>query len=547
MVRSIVVFCLVAACAAPAAASHGSQSSGTSSEIVPVLDGLGTLRHPVSTANAEAQRFFDQGLRLVFGFNHDEAVRAFEKAAALDPKLGMAWWGVALALGPNINLPMDAEHGERAFRAVQKALALGAEAPAHEKDYIAALAERYSDDPKADRRALDVAYKNAMGRLVARYPDDLDLATLYAESAMDLSPWQYWKPDGSPNEGTPELLQVLESVLRRDPNHIGANHYYIHAVEASPNPERALAAAKRLEGLTPGAGHLVHMPSHIYIRLGDYDASAALNDDASAVDSAYIATHGIEGIYPAMYYNHNMHFSAVSHALAGRYGPAMAAARRVTEHSAPMVAAMPMIEMFTPTSTLVQILFRRWDEILALPDPGDGFPITRIIWHFARGMAHATAGRPAEADAELQAVIAGTAAMPAEATIGLNPATNVLAVPRGLLAARILSARGDTAEALAELGNTVPLEDALNYDEPPDWYLHVRPSLGALLLRNGRAAEAEKVFRDDLARRPRDGRALFGLQKAVEAQGREYDASLIQVEHEAAWRGADRPATLDDL
>ncbi|HSK40079.1 MAG TPA: hypothetical protein VK943_09965, partial [Arenibaculum sp.] len=330
-------------------------------------------------------------------------------------------------------------------------------------------------------------------------------------------------------------------------DHIGANHYYLPAVEASTNPERALGAAKRLEGLTPGAGHLVHMPSHIYIRLGDYTASAALNDAATTVDSAYIATYGIEGVYPAMYYNHNMHFSAVSHALAGRYGPAMAAARRVTENSAPMVAAMPMIEMFTPTSILVQILFRRWDDVLALPDPGNGLPITRTIWHFARGMAHATAGRPAEADTELQAVIAGTAALPAEAYLGLNPAPNVLAIPRGILTARVLAARGDTAAAIAELETTVPLEDALNYNEPSDWYLHVRPSLGALLLQSGQAAQAEKVFRDDLARRPRDGRSLFGLQKAVEARGRAHEASLIQVEHEAAWRGADRPATLDDL
>src|SRR6184192_3944202 len=269
-----------------------------------LLTGLGDVHHPVSTKNSRAQRFFDQGLKLVFGFNHDEARRSFQRAAELDPKLAMAWWGVALTLGPNYNLPVDLEREKAGYDAVQRAVSLQENASEPERAYIAALTVRYSNDPNADLHALDRAYKEAMGKLAAHYPDDLDAATLYAESAMNLNPWKLWTADGKPAEGTEEIVATLESVLKRDPNHLGANHYYIHAVEASPHPERALPSAARLPKLVPNAGHLVHMPAHIYMRTGDYEASAHANAEAARVDEAYIKANDVHGVYPLMYYNH---------------------------------------------------------------------------------------------------------------------------------------------------------------------------------------------------------------------------------------------------
>ena len=274
-----------------------------------LMSGLGSVHHPVSTSNAEAQRFFDQGLALVYAFNHDEAVRSFKRAAELDPKLAMAWWGVGLALGPNINLPVDPEHEKAAYDAVQKAVALSAGASENERAYIGALAKRYSVDPKADLGKLDADFKHAMGELVKMYPDDLDVATLYAESAMDLRPWKLWSLDGKPAPGTEEIIAILESVLRRNPDHPGAIHYYIHAVEASPNPERALVYAPKLGSLMPGAGHLVHMPAHIFMLTGNYRAAAIANERAAAVDEAYFRRRQSKGtFYPIGYYTHNLFF-----------------------------------------------------------------------------------------------------------------------------------------------------------------------------------------------------------------------------------------------
>src|SRR5437763_12690215 len=296
----IILFAFLASAVSIAVASDKDKHA-------PVLmAGLGEVHHPVSTKNPQAQQFFDQGLKLVFGFNHDEAGRSFQRAAELDPKLAMAWWGVALTLGPNYNLPVDPEREKAGCEAAQRAVALQANASEPEKAYINAVAVRYSNDPKADLPALDVAYKEAMGKLSARYPDDLDAATLYAESAMNLHPWHLWSPDGKPNEGTEEIVFTLESVLKRDPNHLGANHYYIHAVEASPQPERALPSANRLTKLAPNAGHLTHMPAHIYARVGDHAASAHCNQLAAAADRKFLAATGQEGVYPLMYYSHNL-------------------------------------------------------------------------------------------------------------------------------------------------------------------------------------------------------------------------------------------------
>src|SRR6266699_310081 len=277
-----------------------------------LLPGLGEVHHAVSTKNSQAQQFFDQGLKLVFGFNHDEARRSFQRAAELDPTLALAWWGVALTLGPNYNLPVDPEREKAGYDAAQRAVALKPNASESERAYIDAVAVRYSNDPRADLHQLDVTYKDAMSKLAARYPDDLDAVTLYAESAMNLNPWHLWTADGKPAEGTEEIVRVLESVLKRDPNHLGANHYYIHAVEASPHPERALPYAVMLPALVPAAGHLVHMPAHIYERLGDYMSAARSNREAAQADEAAVAARGVETPSALLYYSHNLHFLAVA-------------------------------------------------------------------------------------------------------------------------------------------------------------------------------------------------------------------------------------------
>ena len=540
------------ACVAPlmlaaslAHAQHG--HSPATASAAPTLGGLGGLHHAVSTHETEAQRFFDQGLCLSFGFNHDEAFRSFQRAAELDPRLAMATWGMALVLGPNINLPIDEARSKQAYELVQRALEQSQQAPENERAYVAALAKRYAADPKADRAALDRAYKEAMGDLARRYPDDLDAATLYAEAAMDLRPWQYWLPDGKANEGTEELVAVLQSVLRRNPDHIGANHLLIHAVEASPHPELALGSARRLEGAAPNAGHLVHMPSHIYARVGDHEASARINEHAAMVDRQYIDRYKIQGMYPIMYYNHNMHFAAYSNASRGHFREAMQSADQLYAHAAPVAKEMPMIELFTPTPLLVQVRFRRWDEVLKAADPGESLPITRGAWRFARGMAYASRGDVTHATEERGALDGLIATLPAEAVVGFSPAKSVLGVAAALLDGRIAEASKQDAKAAAALQRAIAAEDQLPYDEPPDWYLHPRESLGGLLLRQGKPAEAEKVFRDDLDRNFRNPRSLFGLARALEAQGKTWAAAAVEQEFQLAWKGADTKLAVADL
>src|SRR3990172_7452568 len=394
----IVMVCILSMSAFAQTAGHNHPSTDAKPAVL--MSGLGEQHHPVSTKNPEAQRFFDQGLILIFAFNHDESVRSFKRAAELDPNLAMAYWGIALALGPNINLDVDPEREKAAYKAVQKALALSANAPEQERAYIESLAKRYSIDPKADLKKLAVDYKNAMGELVKRYPDDLDAATLYAESIMDLRPWQLWNKDGTPAGGTEEIVAVLESVLKRNPNHIGANHYYIHTIEASLHPERALPSAERLKTLAPAAGHLVHMPAHIYMRTGDYKSAAQRNKVAAEVDQAYIKSSGVQGVYPLMYYSHNLHFLAVAYAMEGRFSDAKKAADQLEAHVGPHVKGMPMLEFFMPTSTLILVRFQRWGDILESPKPNPNMSITNAMWHFARGMAYATTGKVKEAESE---------------------------------------------------------------------------------------------------------------------------------------------------
>ncbi len=514
-----------------------------------LLEGLGNVHHPVSTKNGEAQKFFDQGLRLIYAFNHDEALLAFERAAELDPGLAMAHWGMALAVGPNYNLDAEADALKAAHASIQNAKELAKNAPDHERAYIDALALRYSTDPKADKKQLAAKYAAGMKALHLSNPDDLDAATLYAESLMNLNPWELWRRDSTPNVDTVQILAVLEGVLRRNPDHTGANHYYIHAIEASPHPERGLAAADRLGKLAPAAGHLVHMPSHIYARVGDHAASARANQDAAAVDRQYIEKFQVRGVYPMMYYNHNLHFLAVSHLMQGRYADAKKAADQLAAHVGPHVHDMPMLEFFLPTPTLVQLRFQRWNEILASPAPDAKQRITRSIWHFARGSAYAGRGEVKSAEKELAEFEKVQQVIPADAPYGdRNRARQILAIPNVILKARIALGRKDSAAAIALLENAVAAEDELNYIEPADWYLPCREVLGAVLLREKRFRDAEKTFRADLKRARRNPRSLFGLMEALTAQGKIHAALMVEQEFRSAWKNADEKVlALDSL
>jgi hypothetical protein len=505
-----------------------------------LMEGLGNHHHPVATSNPEAQKFFDQGLTLLYAFNHDEAARSFARAAALDPQLAMAHWGIALVKGPNYNAPADDEQWKVANAALQKALELAVKAPEPERDYIRALAKRYSPDVKADRQPLAEAYKAAMGELARKYPDDLDAATLYAESAMDLRPWKLWGADGKPAPGTDEILSVLEGVMRRNPEHPGANHYYIHAIEASPYAERGLACARRLDQLIPAAGHLLHMPAHIYMRLGDYAAAARSNERAIAADQVYLKKSGAKGIYPMMYYSHNIHFLAAAHCFQGRGGDAVKAADQLVAHVAPLVDGMPMLESFLLAQPIVLVRFQRWDDVLAAKLPDGKRDLTRAVWHFARAQAYVATNKLLVADVERQEFLRRKKSVPGDAMLNQwNSAQSVLAIAEAFLNARFALAKGKRAEGIDLLRQALQLEDALNYGEPPDWMLPVRETLGAALLQNGDAAAAEKVFRAGLGQYPRSGRCLFGLRESLKAQKNDYAARMVAREFEAAWQNAD--------
>jgi tetratricopeptide (TPR) repeat protein len=518
---------------------------------VPVLvPGLGHHHHTISTKSPEAQRFFDQGLTLVFAFNHEEAVRAFRRASELDPKSAMAFWGVALALGPCINLEVDPPHEKAAYEAVQKALLLALGATESERDYIQALAKRYSSDPQADLRKLDMEYANAMRELSKHYPDDLDAATLYAESLMDLHPWKLWSLDGRPTEGTQEILAKLESVLRRDPSHLGANHYYIHATEASPHPEWALSSARRLETLAPAAGHLVHMPAHTYMRVGDYSAAAHSNAVGADADRAYLRESATTGsMYDMMYYCHNLHFLAASHSMEGDFIHAKQAADELAAHAGPMLHDMPMAEVYVPTPMFVLIRFHRWDEVLKLPPPSPDLAMTTAYWHFVRGSASAAKSQISLAEAERTMLETARNETPGslEFSFFSNKGRTFLDLAENVLNARIAAAKGDHGGAIKYWEKAVEIEDRLNYGEPPEWFYPVRESLGGALLLNGQAEEAEAVFRADLEQYPRNPRSLFGLLKSLEAQKKSAGVEEVRREFEATWKNADMTLELGDL
>ena len=543
LVCALVVFSVCVA----AVAQHEMHSG---SKPATLMSGLGDLHHPVSTSNPQAQQFFDQGLRLIYAFNHDEAGHSFKRAAELDPKLAMAYWGIAEAVGPNYNDPASDDRFKAAHDAIQKALDLSGNGSAIEKAYIEAMVKRFPGDPKADRRKAAEDYRDAMRELVKQYPDDLDAATLFAESGMNLHPWGLWHPDGTPEAGTEEIVSTLESVIRRDPNHLGAIHYYIHAVEASRSPERALAAANRLATLAPAAGHIVHMPAHVYIRTGDYESAVKTNQKAATADEAYIKASGAQGIYPMMYYSHNLHFIAMCSAMNGNYVESKKAADMLAAHVAPAVKDMPPLEGFMTIPMAVEVRFHRWNDILTAKPPDPAMKVSTVFYHFARGMALAATGKVADAEAEHKLVSEAEQATPEDVVFAMpvnNKAKDILKIAKNVLGAKIALAKKDNEGAITMLRQAVVIQDSLKYNEPPDWFFPVRESLGAVLLSSGNAVEAEKVFREDLEHNPRNPRSLFGLREALKAQKRDYDAGFIQKQFDASWKGTGPALQMGDL
>jgi tetratricopeptide (TPR) repeat protein len=520
---------------------------GPADQPATLMTGLGRLHHPIATSNPEAQRFFDQGLTLVYAFNHDEAVRSFRRAAELDPASPMPHWGIGLALGPNINdYDVDAAREKAAYDEAQRARTLAAKAPAQERAYAEALVERYSIEPNADLKAMAARYKDAMRELTRQYPDDLDAATLYAESLMDLHPWMLWSSDGKPNEGTEEIVATLESVLRRDAMHIGANHYYIHAVEASKTPGRALPSASRLETLVPDAGHLVHMPAHIYMRTGNYEGAVTSNAKAAEVDRGYIKARGANGLYPMMYYNHNLDFLASAAMMSGQFKEAKAAAGMVVTNATPMIADMAALEPFGAKTLYVLLRFSRWDDVMALPAPDRAHLILTALWHFGRGIAQAARGNAGDAMKERDAYTTARKAIVPDSAWGYNQAKDMLTVTDAVLDAWLARVTRHDDAAIDAWRRAVAAEDALNYNEPADWFYPTRESLGAALLRARRTDEAVRVFRDDLERNPGNGRSLFGLWQAQLAK-KDPGAATTEKQFRAAWKYADASLKMSDF
>ncbi len=518
-------------------------STALDKPFAPKLEGLGSHTHPVTTASPQAQQFFDQGLILSFGFNHKEAARSFRQAQAIDSECAMCYWGEALVLGPNINAGMDAADNPRAYETAQQAMALKEQATEPERAYIEALATRYAKDAPDDRSPLDLAYAQAMGEVAKRFPDDADAASLYAEALMDTMPWRYWEPDGSPKPATVILIATLESVLAAHPDHPLANHLYIHAVE-KVQPERAIAAADRLRDLVPGAGHLVHMPGHIYIRVGRYADAIVANEKAILADNAYIAQCHAQGLYPVAYVPHNHHFLAASASFIGDRDKALAAALHMRSHQDTKLMRQPgyaTLQHYWSMPYFVWVRFGSWDALLAEPAPADDLIYPTGIWSYARGLAQVREGNLDAAEASLKRLtdIADDPEMAATRLWETNTMAQILAISREVLAGEIALARGEHEKAIGHLEAAVRLEDALIYVEPSDWYVPSRHNLGAALLAAGRPAEAETVYRKDLEVYPSNGWALMGLEQSLRAQGKTSAADLVRARVKQVWATAE--------
>jgi tetratricopeptide (TPR) repeat protein len=516
----------------------------------PLWDGLGPITYKITTASPQAQSYFDQGLRLAYAFNHGEAQRAFRKAQKLDPDCAMCFWGEALVLGPNINLPMQDDAVAPAFAAAEKAQALAAKTSAREQALIAALATRYAKDAPKDRGPLDAAYASAMEKVAKQFPDDNEIAVFYAEAVMDLSPWNYWQPGGSaPNPQSVPIVPTLERVLARDPAHPGAIHFYIHAVEASDRPERAEPFADRMRGAIPGAGHLVHMPSHIYYRVGRYLDALADNKIAAGVDEKYLAdTNAPMGVYRLGYYPHNVHFVLASAQMAGDGPTVIAAAEKLRGLIPDEVARnIALVQPVKAAPYFAHALFSTPATVLALPDPGDAIPYVTAMWHYARGIAQVTQGDFAAAGAEAQAIAALERGDFAVLKASGVPAEEVLALARTVIEARIAQAQGDKDAAVQKFERAAALQDGLPYTEPPYWYYPVRQSLAVALMQAGRLDDAEAQFQRALKRAPANGWSRYGLAELHKARGNAEQARKMEDELAKTWIGDRRQLQLSRL
>jgi tetratricopeptide (TPR) repeat protein len=488
-----------------------------------------------------AQAYFDQGLRLTWGFNHPEAIRAFREAQRLDSTCAICWWGEAYAWGPNINAAMDSASGVAAYAAAQGAMARLNRASPVEQALIRAIAARYAAVPPAARAPLDSAYANAMAEVAGRFPDDLEVATLYADALMNLRPWNYWnRVDGSPYPGTETIVKQLERVIAANPNHPGACHLYIHAVEAAA-PDKAVPCAERLAALMPGAGHIVHMPAHIYVRVGRYGDAVDANVHALHADEAFIEGQKPEGIYPIAYYPHNHHFLAFAATMAGRSAQAIEHARKTAETTpAELARQVPFVEPFLHYPWLTLVTFGKWQDVLALPLPPADLPYSRAMAQYARGVAFAATGRAAQASAALDTLRQlATAGVSGYSAVGWTVPTTNLEIAVHALSGEIAARSGRHEEAIGHFTEALKIEDAQLYTEPPDWYYPIRQSLGVVLLEAGKAVDAERVYREDLGRFRENGWSLFGLAQALHTQGKHAEAAAVDERFKKAWATAD--------
>jgi tetratricopeptide (TPR) repeat protein len=554
MNKSYLAFILILAAALVTLQGHSDDAEERNSpsivDLSPVgatrLEGLGDHSMPISSRHPEVQQWFDQGLALTYGFNHDGAGRSFIRAAELDPECAMCWWGAALVLGPHVNAGMDPAITAVAWDRLQRAQAAARNATDREQAYIRALSARYSEQPLEDRRPLDEAYAEAMAELVEAYPDDLDAATLYAESLMNLQPWDYWDAQGRPKGNTLEFVARLESVIERNPDHPGALHLYIHAVEASNEPERGVMAADRLRELVPAAGHLVHMPAHIYARVGRYHDAVIANQKAIAADDNYLAIcRPAPGVYPLGYVPHNHHFLWFAATMSGASKTAFEAAKSTWERTSDpgliRLEGFEGMQYFALTPLFANVRFGRWDDIVAMPSPADDLPYMRAMWHYAQGVAAVRQERMDDARAHHAAVAKASADPVIESMLSWERYSLIhgVNIAKRVLAAEIAVADGDADAAVAALREAAVMEDGIPYDEPPGWHMPVRHSLGAVLLAEGQFAEAEAVYREELRRNPENGWSLHGLAEALAAQDRADEAALVSQRFERAWTHAD--------
>lgn len=518
------------------------ESSLFESQRAPLFEGMGNHHFDVSLKDTLAARYFDQGIMLAYGFNHKEAERSFRQVAQLEPEHPMAWWGVALVQGPNLNLPMLPEAIPVAWDALQKAQKLKTNGTQREQDYIDALAMRYAENPPEDRTTLDAAYADAMGKLAAKYPDDLDARVLYAEAMMDQHPWDFWTKSGLAQPWTPKILQTLENVLKRNPNHPMANHLYIHATEASPNPEKALPSAKRLGNAVPGAGHLVHMPAHTYIRVGMYHEGTLANERAVESDNEYIAQSNQQGIYPLGYIPHNHHFLWATATLEGRKKLSLEAANETFARVDTAIMREPgmgLLQHYWTIPMYGNVRFGEWDEVLEYPQPAIDLLYPRGVWHYSRGMAFVAKDQPEEAATELEKLKVIAANDSLKEVIIMNHTYDLMQIATRVLEGEIAASQKQYDKAIAYLSEAINIEDGLRYNEPPDWFFPVRHNLGAVLIDAGKPREAEQVYRNDLKEFPQNGWALFGLHQSLVAQGRDTEAQEIQNQFMEAWQYAD--------